>query len=107
MPEVPGHYQGASLGIPYLIILGIRSKFDGDLFTAIREEFPWLARDSYLFNACKYLWRLGQKDDIESDATKAIAYLQLWLDSPHPGYPDPTHVEDCLKELKADFGIDG
>ena len=82
--KTPVHYQGASKeGRKYLHALlhkGPRSPaYDTDLFTAAEKHFPWLLRDAYLFNACKYLWRLGHKGDRNADLNKATHYLEQWL----------------------------
>ena len=107
----PPHYQGAS-PIGRLVMAHMDIFDDGDFET---ECIDWLENNSglglhfHFGNAIKYLWRAGQKGDIREDLSKALWYLDRFIDRNEfryqPYMPEMTTARDFLKSLITEYGL--
>jgi hypothetical protein len=76
----PERYKVASdIGKPFLRLLGI-SEDDLDRECRLVMEDNGYIHDAYLWTACKYLWRMGDKDDVSQEIVKALDYLRWFRD---------------------------
>ena len=81
----PERYKAASdIGKPFLRLLGISEDDLGRECRLVMEDNGYI-HDAYLWTACKYLWRMGDKDDVSQEIVKALDYLRWFRDR---GYLD-------------------
>jgi hypothetical protein len=88
----PERYRQASeMGKPFLRLLAIKDE-DLDRECRLVMEDNGYIHDAYLFNACKYLWRLGDKDAVDLEVKKTLDFLIWFRDSNYvhrvPGLAD-------------------
>jgi hypothetical protein len=111
----PERYKQASeMGKPFLRLLAIK---DEDLERECRlvMEDNGYIHDFYLGNACKYLWRLGDKDAVDLEVKKTLDYLRWFRDRNYvhrlPGLADDFATRDvpttiaALEELQAYLAV--
>jgi hypothetical protein len=76
----PERYKAASeIGKPFLRLLGITEEQLTRECRLVMEENGYI-HDAYLWTACKYLWRMGDKDDVSLEIVKALDYLR-WFEN--------------------------
>jgi hypothetical protein len=86
----PERYKAASeIGKPFLRLLGITDEQLTRECRLVMEENGYV-HDAYLWTACKYLWRMGDKDDVSLEIVKALDYLR-WFEN--------RYYVDCLPDL--------
>lgn len=101
----PDRYKAASdIGKPFLRLLGIS---DTDLARECRlvMEDNGYIHDAYLWTACKYLWRMGDKDEVSNEIVKALDYLRWFRDRDYvsrlPIVPNVATVITGLEALQS------
>ena len=90
--QPPERYEAASdIGKPFLRLLGIAEEDLQRECRLVMEDNGYIY-DAYLWTACKYLWRMGDKDDVSLEIVKALDYLRWFRDRNYvsrlPGLPD-------------------
>jgi hypothetical protein len=96
----PERYKAASdIGKPFLRLLGISEDDLARECRLVMEDNGYI-HDAYLWTACKYLWRMGDKDDVSQEIVKALDYLRWFRDRE---YVDrlPSVVEGLKFDLHA------
>jgi hypothetical protein len=105
----PERYKQASeMGKPFLRLLAI-SEADLDRECRLVMEDNGYIHDANLWTACKYLWRLGDKDAVELELEKALDYLRWFRDRNYvhrvPGLADDFCTRDVPTAIAALEGL--
>lgn len=98
----PKHYAHASpIARPALMCLGIdEQSFEIDCCEALEKSVSPLLSHAYPFNACKYLWRCGEKNSLIADLRKAEWYLVRYIEKAFPVNKSLImSVKSCLAEV--------